>query len=275
MTSERALQLSTTMSSLRKNHPVRNGSTKYTTKPPTGLPEFEMLHPSGKNNGFVIAITEATPTATEPAPAPQEAQVATAQAQRPRPQPPPLTIPQKAHITDDQRPTTPPTHQSPPPPPPPPPTNCAPSAADAALPRSSTSSPTLVRSGSTATATPVMHSMFPKYNPSVPLGHQHYYPNVERVPGLASAMAVAGSSSNGTSGYSQHIRGATKLDRTGGDDGKPGVAELKESPFNNSNDSKHVATLSTPEELLELWAIGNGQAASEEAAETYTLELSW
>lgn len=52
-------------------------------------------------------------------------------------------------------------------------------------------------------------------------------------------------------------------------------ASIKESPLQNMDNAEDHAALSSPEELLELWAIANGQAPSEEAAEPFNLELSW
>lgn len=50
---------------------------------------------------------------------------------------------------------------------------------------------------------------------------------------------------------------------------------MKESLFNAIENTQRATTLSSPEELMELWGLANGQAVSEEAADTYTLELSW
>ena len=232
-----------------------------------------MLQPSGKSNGFVIAITEATAKTPQPIPTSNELSLATNRTRRPRPQPPPLTIPSKAHIADDHRQITPPTRQSPPS------TNGrAPSAADVPLPRSSLSTPTLARRGSSASppvCTPAMRSMFPKYDPSVPLAHQQYYPDMRSVPGLASAMAVAGSSSNRPSEHSQNITQIAGLTTKCPLGGTQEAAVVKESPFRPQDDSELAATLSGPEELPDLWDIANGQTSPEGAIDTFTLELSW
>lgn len=51
--------------------------------------------------------------------------------------------------------------------------------------------------------------------------------------------------------------------------------DVKETPLRMVENAERQAELSTPEELLELWNISNGQAASEDAPSTYNLELSW
>ena len=262
------------MSLLRKNQPGRKLSIRYTTKPPAGLPEFEMLQPLGKTNGFVIQVTEhaegrsstsesirplfeAAPTTETPSPG-----------QKPQPPPLALAIPQKAHISQNQI--------IPPPPSSSPPSirSCAPSPADIPLPRSSTNTPELIRRSTDPTPTvvsPVMRSMFPKYDPSRPLNRQSYYPNIEAVPGLASAMAVSGSSNNP---YRHQIARRSML-RTSIEMERNETPDVKETPLRMVENAEHQAELSTPEELLELWNISNGQAASEDAPSSYNLELSW
>ncbi len=120
--------------------------------------------------------------------------------------------------------------------------------------------------------------MFPQYNPNRPLARQSYYPDMEAVPGLASAMAAAGSSINRSSNnpYRQQMA-RRSLDPAIGslDSQRPGTAEAKESPLRVVEKLEQQATYSKPEDLVEIWNIANGQAASEEAAEAYFLELSW
>ena len=265
MASERALQKFPTMSSVRR--PVYKGSTRHTGKPTAGLPKFDMLHPSGKTNGFVIQITEALPPPGPPSFI-LETQDTAEQAPRKKPQPPPLAIPPKAYISDDQRPATPPS----------PPTSFptrsrAASPAEVPLPRSSTDTPTLVRSNSGAT--PVMRSMFPRYDPNVPFTQQQYRPDIQRVPGLASAIAVAGTASYRPPSYLQQANNRPssaylQLEREG-----LRAADIKESPFQSADNAEHAKTLSSPEELLDLWDIANGQTATEGVADTQFLELSW
>lgn len=278
MASERALQMFPNMSSLRKKGPLRKGSiTRYTTKPPSGLPEFEMLAPSGKNNGFIIQINEGRPSTSEPVRTIPEPQAGFSPAPQRKPQPPPLMIPPKAHVAQEPKPATPPSPLTPSPT-----QEHAPSAADVPLPRSNAPTPIPAEDGSLASPkseTPVMRSMFPRYDPSRPLARQSYYPNVEAIPGLASALAVVGSSHiNRTSNnpYRQQMaRKSLDLAKPSLDSQRPGTAEVKESPLRTVEHPEQQALYSEPEDLSEIWNIANGQAASGEAADTYTLELSW
>lgn len=264
------------MSSLRKKGLVRKTSTRYTTKPPSGLPEFEMLAPSGKSNGIVIKISEGGHLASESVRTVAEPRTAIPPAAKQRPQPPPLAIPPKAHVAQEQRPATLPS------PFPSPQQQRSPSAADVPLPHSSVPTPTLVEDysiSSPKSETPVMRSMFPRYDPSRPLARQSYYPDVEAVPGLASAMAAAGSSSINRSSnnpYRQQMaRRSLDPAKVSLENQRLGIAEVKESPLRAVETSEQQATYSEPDDLGEIWNIANGQAASEEAAEAYSLELSW
>ena len=265
------------MSSLRAKTSVRKGGTKYTTKPPSGFPEFEMLAPTGKSNGFVVQITEGRPSISEPDHSDEKQQHDGRQRARSKPQPPPLTIPPKARIAQEQKP-----QRSPSPPAPSPVQDRAPSAAGVPLPRSNAPTPTPADGGiisSPNAKTPVMRSMFPEYDPSRPLARQSYYPDLDAVPGLASAMAVAGSSSiNRTSNnpYRQQMaRRSLEISRSIQENQRPAVAEVKESPLHAAESTEQQATYSNPEQLEAIWGISNGQAASDGLAETYSLELSW
>ena len=57
--------------------------------------------------------------------------------------------------------------------------------------------------------------------------------------------------------------------------GRNETPDVKETPLRVVENAEHEASLSKPEELLELWNIANGQAASEDAPAEYYLELSW
>ena len=254
------------MSSLRRQ--VHNSSARYTTKPRAGLPEFDMFPPLGKTNGFVIQITETPPPPPRLPLVIAETQDTAARAPRQKPQPPPLAIPPRAYISDDQRPATPPS-----PPTTIPSRNRAPSPTEVPLPRSSTNSPKIVRSNSGAT--PVMRSMFPRYDPNVPFTQQQYRPGVDRVPGLASAIAVAGTSSCRPPSYFQQAKDRPSSAYLQLEREKLKSADIKESPLRSADSVKPKTTFSNPEQLLDLWDIANGQTASEEVFDTYILELSW
>ena len=229
-----------------------------------------MFPPLGKTNGFVIQITEAPPPPAPPGPpfVLPKTQNTAEHAPRQKPQPPPLAIPPKAYISDDQRPATPPS----------PPTslhtrNRAASPTEVPLPRSSKTSPKLVRSNSGAT--PVMRSMFPRYDTNIPFTQQQYRPDIDRVPGLASAMAVAGTSSYRPPSYSQQANNRPSSAYLQLERERLKAAEAKESPLRSTDHAEQKTTLSTPEQLLDLWDNANGQTASEGVVDTYVLELSW
>ena len=224
-----------------------------------------MFPPLGKTNGFVIQITEAPPPPPGLPSVVLETQNAAEHVPRSKPQPPPLAIPPKAYITDDQRPPSPPLLLST--------GNQALSPTRVSLPRSKTNSPTLVRSNSGAT--PVMRSMFPRYDPNVPFTQQKYRPEIDRVPGLASAMAVAGASSFRPPSYLQQANDRPSSAYTKAEKEKLKAASNKESPFRPADITEEKPTVCSPEQLLDLWDIANGQTASEKVVEAYVLELSW
>ena len=266
MASERTLQMFPTMSSLRRPMRKSSGSTRHAGRQ-TRLPEFDMLN-SNKANGFVIHITEAPPLAPGSPSVILEAQDTLQPAPRQKPQPPPLAIPPKAYISDNQRPATPPS------PPTPSPQDCVPaSPAQVPLPRSSTNSPILARSNSGAT--PVMRSMFPRYDPTVPITQQQYRPDIERAPGLASAMAVARTPSYRPPSYSQQANNRPSSAYLQSETARTKPADIRESPFRSADLTESESTLSSPEMLLGLWDVANGQTAPEEVADAYSLELSW
>ena len=243
-----------------------SGSTRHAGRQ-TRLPEFDMLN-SNKANGFVIHITEAPPLPPGSPSVILEAQDTSQQAPRQKPQPPPLAIPPKAYISDDQRPATPPS------PPTPSPRDCVPaSPAQVPLPRSSTNSPMLARSNSGAT--PVMRSMFPRYDPSVPITQQQYRPDIESAPGLASAMAVARAPSYRPPSYSQQANNRPSSAYLQSETARTKPVDMRESPFRSADLTESQSTLSSPEMLLDLWNVANGQTAPEQVSKTYSLELSW
>ena len=140
-----------------------------------------------------------------------------------------------------------------------------------ASPRSKASSPTLVRKGSnasttTATHSPVMRSMFPRYNPSVPLDRQQYYPSTNgRVsPDLQEQMSSP-------SLYSEPKRpncrpSAPTLVIPASSGSEPILQQAHDGPV--------AMSLSTPDELLSLWDIANGQGR-DGASDAFRIELGW
>ena len=88
-------------------------------------------------------------------------------------------------------------------------------------------------------------------------------------------MAVAGTSSYRPPSYSQQANNRPNSAYLQSERERLKAADLKESPFRSADNAEHEPTLSSPEDLLDLWDIANGQTASEEVADTYVLELSW
>lgn len=140
-------------------------------------------------------------------------------------------------------------------------------------PKSHTSSTTLVRKGSnastrTATHSPVMRSMFPRFDPGTSLAQQRYYPQAQG--GGISPNHARGASI--PSIYSRQGRQGARLALP--------VLEIPAQPSGSAPILQQnvgvpsSSALSTPEELLQLWSIANGQAMSG-AKDSYSIELSW
>lgn len=107
--------------------------------------------------------------------------------------------------------------------------------------------------------------MFPTYNTEVPLGKQDYYPNQSAAPAMARMRQAVG----GPSLQQQDHNGISAIPVP---DKKE--ADKKETPLRRTESVKRQTAFSTPEQLEELWSVANGKAG-EQAADTYTLELSW
>ena len=140
-------------------------------------------------------------------------------------------------------------------------------------PKARATSPTLVRKGSnvstkTATYSPVMRSMFPRYDPNTSLARQRYYPHSQGNEDSPEAPRATYSPSL----YSQQGRKARRLtlpvlDIPQSSSGPvPVLQQFSQAPT--------CSSASTPEQLLDIWGIANGQAASN-IAEQHSLELSW
>lgn len=259
--SETTIQMSP-IGSVQMKLPVPKAGPKYFPSEP----DFELVKMPGDTQEVVIAIedTDAATYTTLSAPLKAD-RTKVMDFHKPLHRSPLSTLP-KAVVADNQRPTT--RREMPPPAP----------RSRPASPRSTSSSPTLVRNGSiasTATHSPVMRSMFPRYDPSVPLTHQKYYPNAESRPMLPNMTRDAeNSSSYSPSLYSR--MGNISPEFVKQDIGTPRTltGSRPASPFQASEGSTHASNLSSPEELLDLWSIANGQG-SPEALDTYTLLLSW
>ena len=224
------------------------------------------MKPSGNNGGVVVAITEegrSSDETIEEVPEPTTPTDNETLVSRPRTLPPALTIPAKAHVRHEPKVES----AGPSPVSPSPPASRAPSAADVPLPRSSTNTPGLDQKSSAMEneETPVMRSMFPSYNPNLSLARQDYAPNMAVVPPSNSTRQF----SSNNPYVQQTNKSQTSLTRP-----STATKEPKESPLRRSDSLKRASALSSPDELLDLWNIANGQGF-EQAAESYVLELSW
>lgn len=136
-------------------------------------------------------------------------------------------------------------------------------------PRSRASSPTLIRKGSnastrTATHSPVMRSMFPRYDPSIPLNRQRYYPNSQIGTDVTGQMYSPSVYSEQKRQSSRPSAPALVIPTSSG-----AVPILQQS----SNGSA-LSMFSTSEQLLHLWDIANGQS-QDGVEENFTVELAW
>lgn len=246
-----------------QTRPARKGSQKWSAKEP----DFEMVKFADDTHEVVIAIEEIPASTYTTLSAPPKAEKPGTQDGRSAPRArSPLSIPPAAMLVDEMRPITPPNRVSP-----------SPTRSCAASLRSHTSSPTLVRSGSvasTGTHSPVMRSMFPRYDPRIPLSRQRYYPTRESNSGTANRSIHSEKQSlYSPSLYSQLGNAGHKSSKSQIDTPNTIPAGSPCSPFQAYHDQECAAMLSTPEELLDLWSIANGQG-SQEALGTYTLGLT-
>ncbi|MCJ1318458.1 hypothetical protein MMC15_003786 [Xylographa vitiligo] len=255
---------------------------------------FEMMNLKGNVRGVVITVEEAphstafiTPSVTIQPPSP--AGTATSQADTTHiahtevqhfPPPPPLhnppttaqkiTPPKRALVINTGRPSSPLRMSTYPEPPT---TRPSSPVQSSNAPQSHRSSPTLVRNGSigsTGTHSPIMRSMFPRFNPAVPLARQNYVPTVERT--SESTQWQGGSFAPQT--YSPSLYSPPSSPPTASQSNwkntRSGQNGISQSPLRVSD--VLPLHLSTPEELLDMWSIANGQG-SLEAAATYNLGL--
>lgn len=139
-------------------------------------------------------------------------------------------------------------------------------------PRSRASSPTLVRKGSnastrTATHSPVMRSMFPRYDPSVPLNRQQYQPS-------AQSGRVSSDIPEHIYSPSLHPQQNTRSTRPSAPTlvipTSSGTAPILQNVISEPT----TATFSAPDELLPLWDIANGQGR-DGANDVFKIELGW
>ncbi|KAI4289851.1 MAG: hypothetical protein L6R35_000871 [Caloplaca aegaea] len=250
------------------SRPYRSGKPRYTTRPPLGAPDLDLLKSIQDVHEVVIAIEEDNTTAFQPIPPPPKARTApsqdpTAPFFRLQAPTPPLA----------DRPDTPislpvscPSPSTPSPSP-----SVSPTSIEFS-PRSHTSSPTLFRKASNAsgaTYSPVMRSMFPRYDPTISLGQQRYFPQIDVNPSVATDTTRTDEvGSDSTSLYIQEEPSDERED--GGWSRGLGLHSAEQI----LNGPSELPRFSTPNELVSWWALANGQMTSEDMKD-YRLELSW
>lgn len=254
------------MESLRKDRSRPRGILHYSTRPPadTEFEMFKMPKTPGESRGVVIAIEETVPAEFVRS-IPSNAYVPEVQSYESAPKPISSILSDVAHGGSRQKPSLAPSRL-------PPSLRLAVSPAmERTPPQRHPSSPNLVRSnsmGSVGVHSPVMRSIFPRYDPKVPLAKQHYYPNHEINRGPTHAKLKVPPPSVSCADIPSQVETLSP--------GPPKVntRTIPDGAVHAFKDSESAPVISTPEDLLDLWSVANGQG-SHEAAETYTLRLSW
>ena len=230
---------------------------------------FEMMNMKGGAQGIMISVQE-TPSPPPPATA-QIAPSVPARSESPTAIPPPppapiqLAAPPKARTTGSPRPSSPlriSTTAEPP--------TRAPSPVQGSISQQThRSSPTLVRNGSiasTGTHSPVMRSMFPRFDPALPMTRQNVAPTPAVGPSAWQGEAAS------LHNYSPSLYSTPlTMSKSNFKDGRA-TFSTRQSPLQNSELAP--PNLSNPEQLLDLWSLASGQE-TEECSETYTLGLRW
>lgn len=248
---------------------------RYSARPLKGT-EFEMFKmpkSSSKSRGVVIAIEETGP-ADFVRSTPSKAYMPKVQASESTPGPVSSMLSKVPHEDTHHKPLTAPNRLSPA-------LLCllVSPAGKKVAPRAPASSPTPVRSnsiGSASATSPVMRSMFPRYDPKIPLAKQYYYPDHDIHRGLAATnLQIPRPSSSSAARFPSQVEtlssNPTQVDTRSPEAIPNGQNDV---PVHLSERTELAPATSTPEELLDLWSVANGQG-SQEAAETYTLKLSW
>jgi hypothetical protein len=177
------------------------------------------------------------------------------------PKPPPamrIFPPSTARMGQTSRPSTPARRT-----PTPQPAGRAATPAEAPPRASNDSVATLVRQNSDASEpdTPVMRSIFPRFNPDLAPNRQSYHPNMEAVPPQLASRAE----SRGERAPS--VASPRPQDHWG--------VQHQARPSNVSQTQlPPPAELSSTDDLVDLWALANGQG-EQLAAETFVLGLQW
>lgn len=252
------------MDSLPKDQTAPGGLLRYTTRPPKAQ-EFEMFGiPKSAGNACEVVITvHETPLLSSRLSSPPKVYLPKIKTSGFTTSQSSATVPVVVTSTDRSKSKATPSLLPPPP-----------LRRLAATARSQKSSPSHVRSNSAPSLSPVMHSMFPRYNPQIPLAKQHYYPSQDSNIRMANVRpGLRGSSSQTMSISSREETRSQDHSRPGVGSFRGGLTSDRDS-LQSSLSSDPKPPLSSPEELLDLWSLANGQG-NWEAATTYTLRLSW
>lgn len=114
-----------------------------------------------------------------------------------------------------------------------------------------------------------MRSMFPRYDPTISLGQQRYFPQIDVNPSVATDTTRTDEvGSDSTSLYIQEEPSDERED--GGWSRGLGLHSAEQI----LNGPSELPRFSTPNELVSWWALANGQMTSEDMKD-YRLELSW
>lgn len=228
-----------------KNGPKRKGSLRYPVKPQSPGPIVEEVKASDNGTkAVVIQVFEDNRTTS------------------------PVSSPPKAHLPERSRSNARSSQlcerrgaASPAP-------LRAPSPADSLNRSTHSTSPTLVRSDSVASTTetrsPLMRSIFPRYNPNLPLSQQRYYPDPANASPTNLPRDVISKAEYSPSLYSPGSAGGV---------GREGKAEvIRMTPLGNAS-ATTVVKYSTVEELGNMWEAANGQS-SRKLPECINMQIS-
>lgn len=255
------------MDSSLEDKAARGGLLRYTTRPPK-VQEFEMLGiPKSAGNACEVVITvHETPLLSSRLSSPPKAYLPKIKTSGFPISQSSAIVPSVITSTNRSKSKTQPSLLPPPP-----------SRSLAASTRSQTSSTSHVRSSSAPsleTQSPVMRSMFPRYNPQIPLAKQHYYPSMDGNSRMANVRPNLRGSSSQTMSTSSGEETRSQDHSVTSVESLRGVLTSERESLQSTHSSDPRPPLSSPEELLDLWNLANGQG-NWETTTTYTLQLSW
>lgn len=114
-----------------------------------------------------------------------------------------------------------------------------------------------------------MRSIFPRYDPTLSLGQQRYYPSAE----INSTVVATSSRVDDGGTYSPSLYTQPEAPSVGRETALSSGLGLQNAG-RLSEKLEGLPGFSTPVELVDFWALANGQTR-EKAAKEYRLELSW